>query len=388
MSFLKNKKLMLTIILSSVVILLFILVCYNLNKDGFLYNSNINESKNQKEDNNLKNENQEDDSTNNEVKIDNNKENINDEQTKEEPKEESNNEDDNKTQIESDNKEINNEEIKTDDSESNDKEESNEDNDSNNTSTENNESNEFSYANENVKLTQEIARLYQISVLYDDEAEYFYNDKKSISTGEDDAEKLNETLKTLKSAIGNIPQSILDTLRIQKGYHILIVKELPEGESGLAVYTSSKQKIILDVDNRYQDKMFYHETFHIMDRYMKGKNGGTDAFVNWRSYNPTGFEYSKYDPSNKNTIGTNSDKYTYYDKTVANENKSFISKYAKTDEEEDRAEIFADLMFRSRKYYYMESGYGINEKAKYLDEIIDQYFGNIPDARWEKWISK
>ncbi len=229
---------------------------------------------------------------------------------------------------------------------------------------------------ENENLVNEILNTYRISIIYDEKANFYYNGDPGVKTTSADAEEVNYTLKSIRSGLSNIPQSILDTLRLSRGFNVVLFKEVPGGTDGLAVITSHVYQVLLDVDNWQQERIFYHETFHLMERYMYLQNGSKDPFPEWNSYNPVGFTYAY-----------NDGKYLYIDESVPIIERAFVSKYAKTNAGEDRAEIFEDLMHRTRKYYYMEEGYGINEKAKYLDQIIDQYFGIIPGAKWKRWIT-
>ncbi len=235
---------------------------------------------------------------------------------------------------------------------------------------------ESSMASENKRLTDEILQTYRVSILYGNKANYYYNGEASTHTTLADESEINRSLLAIKNGLSNMPQSILDTLRLSNGYNILLFKQLPGGKDGLAVITSHVYQILLDIDNWQQERIFYHETFHIMERYMYLQNGSVDPFPDWNLYNPDGFAY-----------GYGDGKYLYIDNSVPIIDRAFTSKYAKTNQSEDRAELFEDLMHRTRKYYYMEPGYGVNEKAKYLNQVLDYYFGNISDAKWKRWIS-
>ncbi len=229
---------------------------------------------------------------------------------------------------------------------------------------------------ENENLINEILNTYRISILYNEQANFYYNGDPGVKTTSNDAEEVNYSLKAIKTGLSNMPQSILDTLRLSRGFNVVLFKEVPGGSDGLAVITSHVYQILLDVDNWQQERIFYHETFHLMERYMYLQNGSSDPFPEWNTYNPPGFTYAY-----------NDGKYLYIDESVPIIERAFVSKYAKTNAGEDRAELFEDLMHRPYKYYYMEAGYGINEKAKYLDQIIDKYFGVIPGAKWKRWIT-
>ena len=96
---------------------------------------------------------------------------------------------------------------------------------------------------------------------------------------------------------------------------------------------------------------------------------------NWSQYNPSGFQY-----------GNTNFQYVM-DYNQSNLNIYFVSEYAKTNGHEDRAELFADLMFRPYQKYYMNINCPINTKAKNMAIILRKYFPNSTGARWERWIS-
>lgn len=122
-----------------------------------------------------------------------------------------------------------------------------------------------------------------------------------------------------------------------------------------------------------------------MEKYISFKTyGKDDPFSNWNSLNPSGFIYGS-DNSNIYTVFSYNYDLKSYPTSISQ--VSFISAYAKSAPWEDRAELFADLMFRAYKKEYMENGFGVNEKAKKLSLIIRDFFPNSIGASWERWIS-
>ena len=120
-----------------------------------------------------------------------------------------------------------------------------------------------------------------------------------------------------------------------------------------------------------------------MEKYIEYKTyNKPDPFANWNSLNPSGFSY-----------GSSGNIYTVLDYNFDTRSYStpisevaFITQYAKTRANEDRAELFADLMFRPYAKEYMADGFGVNEKAKALALIIRDFFPNSNGANWERWI--
>ena len=58
------------------------------------------------------------------------------------------------------------------------------------------------------------------------------------------------------------------------------------------------------------------------------------------------------------------------------ENPYFVTKYSKTSEKEDRAEIFAELMMQEKKEPYLQEGQHILKKTKLLTNTLEQNVSN------------
>ena len=141
----------------------------------------------------------------------------------------------------------------------------------------------------------------------------------------------------------------------------------------------------MDVNKEFGGRTFAHETWHIMEQYIKYRTyGKPNPFGSWENLNPVGFTYSN---SSGNIYTVFSYDYSIMSYPTPINEVSFVSEYAKSAPWEDRAELFADLMFRPFKKDYMASGFGVNEKAKALSQIIRNYFPNSTGASWERWIT-
>ncbi len=229
----------------------------------------------------------------------------------------------------------------------------------------------------NNELILSIKNNYGVNVSYGKGT--YFTDKgiSAIITSDEDEVAVNGVLKGINYSLSTLPRSIINTLINNNGYSFQIFKDLPGTASGYATsQVYGDHRIVLDLTSNYQSKLVYHETFHIMELYMYYKNNRNNPFVDWNSFNPSSFSY-----------GSGDSLYTWTDKVSDIADVDFVSDYAKSSASEDRAELFADLCFRTRKYTYMNEGYGINEKAKYLDSIIQQEFGAMSGAYWQRWIT-
>lgn len=237
----------------------------------------------------------------------------------------------------------------------------------------------------NDDLITQIYNTYGFKVDYG-EGTYCWYDYKSCTVLYDE-EKANTALTTLLTGLNIFPQNFFRTFQGNNGYRIDLFENIPGDVSGLASYEMpGDNRILLDVNQGFLNRLFYHETWHIMEKYIEDNN----VWSGWTSLNPSGFIYEQ-NPDDSYTVTECIPKQQGFNYvTVCNKPTNqiaFISVYAKTNERDDRAELFADLMFRAYKKDYMNSGFGVNEKAKYMANVIRQYFPNSVGAHWERFIS-
>ena len=229
----------------------------------------------------------------------------------------------------------------------------------------------------NDELIKTIYDTYSVKVSYGHGTYCWYNGNSCVLLY--DEELANTTLKMIYSTLGEFPIGFFKKFIGVNGYRIEMFDDIPGDVAGLASYEIGDDNIMfIDANTSFINRVFYHETWHIMEQYIYIMNNWNNAFNNWNSYNPRGYTYGDTGFSTYVTI---------VDRSSNISDISFISYYAKTNEREDRAELFADLMFRPYQKDYMKSGYGVNEKAKYLVSIIRQYWENSVNAKWERWIT-
>lgn len=233
----------------------------------------------------------------------------------------------------------------------------------------------------NAELINNIKTKYGFSVTYGTGTYCYYN--YSSCTILTDETKAFDALTILYNKLTIFPTDFFRTFQGVNGYRMELFDDIPGDVAGLASYEIGDDNVILiDVNQTLIGRTFFHETWHIMEKYIEWKN--SHEWDNWSSLNPSSFAYGNTSSNIYTSISYDYDTNTWA--TPINE-VSFISTYAKTNEREDRAELFADLMFRPYKKDYMAAGFGINNKAKYLATVIRKYFKNSTNATWERWIT-
>ncbi len=235
----------------------------------------------------------------------------------------------------------------------------------------------------NQEMISQIQTTYGFNISYGDGTYCYYAGSSCTPLYND--EKANKALTTITHLLKNFPTDFFRKFQGNNGYRMILFDDIPGNVQGVTSYEiGNDNQLFLDVNNdMLLERVIYHETWHFMEQLIMIKNGYNNPFdSNWNHLNPVGFTYS----------GDSSNTYTPYDSNRYNPgypvgNIAFISTYGKTSGREDRAEIFADLMFRGYKQNYMQAGYGINEKAKVMMQEVRKIWTNSPSATWEKYIT-
>ena len=227
---------------------------------------------------------------------------------------------------------------------------------------------------QNEALIAKIYKTYGYRVSYNAES-FYYNGQECTQLT--DEEKANSALNALYKKSAMFPSGFFRVFQGYNGYRVILYDDIPNA-AGVASYEfGDDNKLALNVSTDFLGRTFFHETFHIVDQYIYYKTyGESNPFDDWSRYNPTEFKY-----------GSSGTKYTIYDFDSPHNDITFVSEYAKTNPREDRAELFADLMFRPYKKPYMDAEYGVNTKAKNLALILRRYFPNATGSAWENWIT-
>jgi hypothetical protein len=186
-----------------------------------------------------------------------------------------------------------------------------------------------------------------------------------------DETKVGNLLDEIKKASANFPSGFFRKFQNVNGYRVYIYGSIPGGTSGVASYEFGNDNVLELNANSFDISVYYHETFHLMERYIDNVGGNFSSAI-WASFNPPNYVYGNAIP--------------FYWQDF-NPNDNFLYEYGETNEREDRATLFADLMIRAGvcKYGsykdYMASGTPTNLKFKYLVSMVNKYFPN-DNAKW------
>lgn len=231
----------------------------------------------------------------------------------------------------------------------------------------------------NDEYRKSIENEYGVTIKYADELGD-YRLRGYLPTKLTDPNEIYENLNNIKTHVAYYPVGFFKEMRdFGMPLTIYLVKNIPNSNiAGIAdkeFYDDIKITICTD---QFFFRVFHHEVFHYIEAYMEivGYNDG--IFTNWDSLNPEGFSY-----------GTTNSSYSY---SIINpvDIAYFINDYGQTNDREDRATIFEDLMARS---YELNNSYieknKIWDKAKAIAIEMDKYFNTVNSntiERWERFI--
>ena len=227
----------------------------------------------------------------------------------------------------------------------------------------------------NKKLAAQIYNNFGIKVRYGDEAICNIPNKNCSVINDENA--INKTLVGINNAFQKFPTNFLRQLKNNNGYSIDIFSEVPYEAVALTTYIKNNNRILIMTNLHNTEEVVFHETWHVIEEYINIITNNNE-FKDWNiNFNPENYVYG--DTNNLNYI-------IGYDKLSEPKNLSFINRYSKYNEREDRAEIFKTMMIETTKPYYFNEGYGINNKVKYISNSIKKYFKNINNPIWDKFI--
>lgn len=221
----------------------------------------------------------------------------------------------------------------------------------------------------NIKLIEEIERVYNIDILYGQGTEYL---AKTVNANAIyDSKKINKILLEIVSCLKKYPSNIFKEIELQDyTIEICLVSYFSDDNIALATRDSNNNFKVYLSDNENMQKLqraVHHEIYHILEYYMKLEYDINELYKNWTSYNPEDFIYQ----GDITLLDTN---YVYdLDKYGRH---YFVSVYSKVSDKEDRAEVFADTMIsEDMPGYYLDSNSAIKNKMKLISDVIkDCYY--------------
>lgn len=234
----------------------------------------------------------------------------------------------------------------------------------------------------NNEFRNKLLSKYNVIVGYKDEVDGAYKNSYASPRKIYDDEVISYNLTKIEDALKKYPKSFFSEIKNKwKPISIYLVDYINGYAGGVTDNNNSSTLVILIVathspKSSILENTVHHELMHAIDCYFTSK-GIYSSYTLEQSiakYNPEGFSY-----------GVQDNKYVY----LLDNPYYFVSKYAKSAYNEDRAEIFSNLMYRSYAPAYLKAGQPINEKAKVITNQINQNFTSASSGnnRWDKLVA-
>ncbi len=224
----------------------------------------------------------------------------------------------------------------------------------------------------NNEYRNELKSKYGVLVGYKDEIDDNYSNTYFEPVRQYDDEKIGKILVTIDNALNKYPSSFFNEIKNKwKPLTIYLVEKVSSSAAGLTDNRNPNTVVILiNTEGYLFESTLHHEIMHYIDCYLANKIGADALEASMNELNPEGFTY-----------GNQTNEYVYYYSNPA----YFLSAYSKSNYKEDRAVLFADMMFRTLKKDYYSKDNPINEKAKVISNQLEKYFDCVSSDTAETW---
>jgi hypothetical protein len=212
----------------------------------------------------------------------------------------------------------------------------------------------------NIYKISEIKDKYGIDIVYGQESQSLVDKVNAII--ELDENIVYENLNYIYNSLNKYPKEYF-----KNKLTIVILKKFADNNIALASRNNLNEFKIYLSNNENYERSLNHELYHIFEY------SNDEKFLNWSNLNPEYFDYL-------DDIDSLDNKYVYLNKP---DNTYFVTRYSKTSEKEDRAEIFAEIMTNNNRPKFLDSS-NIFKKYIYLKEGINKYFNNN-NLHWNRW---
>lgn len=235
---------------------------------------------------------------------------------------------------------------------------------------------EKTQAQKNNEYRNQIQNKYSIKIAYQDEMDYYSMNGYTRQIIEDDNE-INKYLIEIDKALAKYPEGFFKEMKnFNMPATIYLVKSISGNVSGVTDAHIKTNIIIMIEPSLLFEYVLHHEIMHYIDSYISVKGYPIDINKSMNEVNPDGFIY-----------GDESNDYVYNFTEV--KNAYFVSKYGKTNYLEDRAVIFAELMFRTYTKDCYAKNTPINKKANFISSQIKEHFSILKNTEkyyWDRFI--
>lgn len=219
----------------------------------------------------------------------------------------------------------------------------------------------FSQADYNRELSAYLNEHYNVNILYGDMVEWQYS---SGGRGITDEGVITERLELLEECLREYPAELFSDLRQQSPITINLIDSLDGADGYTDGRIADNIQIALSCENSatFFKLTFHHELFHFMEYYMLYRYAGEELLL-----------YNTADYNDSSLYGTTDYSGTIYDTEADVYRQYFTSVYGKTNDMEDRAEIFSYYMGNTLKDCMKTADSPVTMKMKVIAQSLRLY---------------
>ncbi len=185
-------------------------------------------------------------------------------------------------------------------------------------------------------------------------------------------------LQNINSELAKYPKGMIDEIQ-RSGYKVSIylVRNFNNNNIALANRTSSGNfNIFLSNDPDFAKSM-HHEFYHIIEYYIKLEYDIDTVYELWNIYNPKNFKYT-------NSIQNITNKYVYG--LDSDNDLCFVTLYSKFSAQEDRAEVFSEMMTSKEEYTKNKKAKNIINKMNVITTTLRTIFASVGEKEyWQRY---
>lgn len=228
------------------------------------------------------------------------------------------------------------------------------------------------------KQISEIEHKYNVDIEYENPPHSSYPGSNFTVLSIEDEEGLAEYVLIFYDEFNRYPQDFIKNVDLRK---VAFVKNLSIDGQYLAAEPDSDQEILFydiylgnDYEG-YQQEVIHHEFYHMIEEEINGDAYYKDPI--WASFNDPDFKYGS-----GGALAYDDPEYT----DAIPESGGFISGYSTYGLEEDKAEIFANLMIPElsvKLYSLAENDDVLNKKITYMKDFLSKHSEYMGEDFWQ-----
>lgn len=235
-------------------------------------------------------------------------------------------------------------------------------------------------ADESISCLEETAKRYQVDVVFTKTKFPVATSFGQITGMDADVRTLNKYAALFCREFNVYPPSLIERAQLKR---IVLCTELAfAGQRRNAIPDFEHDTLYLEVERGghnpdYLRKVIHHEFFHIIDYRDDGVVYGDER---WSALNPAAFKYGSGGINAQETPTTS---------VLTTDYPGFLNHYSTTGVEEDKAEVFANLIAAPDEMQMREKTDPVlADKIRTMKELLGKFCPDLNDEFWTKSVTE